>query len=98
MDVYDAGHICNHSDGEGRYAYRLQPSMGDFAIRKLGEALGELLGAELTAGKVQAGWAEGKDASQLEELRKQGMDFVVDVQTAYKADFEAEWLQLLSKV
>ena len=23
MDVYDEGHICNHSDDEGRYAYRV---------------------------------------------------------------------------
>ena len=23
MDVYDNGHICNHSDDEGRYAYRV---------------------------------------------------------------------------
>lgn len=23
MDVYDEGHICNHSDEEGRYAYRV---------------------------------------------------------------------------
>lgn len=23
MDVYDEGHICNHSDDEGRYAYKV---------------------------------------------------------------------------
>lgn len=24
MDVFDAYHICNHSDGEGRYAYNVR--------------------------------------------------------------------------
>ncbi len=23
MDVFDPWHICNHSDGEGRYAYKV---------------------------------------------------------------------------
>jgi hypothetical protein len=23
MDVFDSYHICNHSDGEGRYAYKV---------------------------------------------------------------------------
>lgn len=23
MDIYDEGHICNHSDDEGRYAYKV---------------------------------------------------------------------------
>jgi uncharacterized protein YdiU (UPF0061 family) len=27
MDVYDYNHICNHSDEEGRYSYRMQPTM-----------------------------------------------------------------------
>lgn len=27
MDIYDSMHICNHTDQEGRYAYKYQPSM-----------------------------------------------------------------------
>ena len=27
MDVFDPYHICNHSDGEGRYSYQAQPSV-----------------------------------------------------------------------
>lgn len=27
MDVFDPYHICNHSDGEGRYNYQSQPSV-----------------------------------------------------------------------
>lgn len=27
MDVFDPMHICNHSDEEGRYSYKNQPSM-----------------------------------------------------------------------
>ena len=25
LDVFDPGHICNHSDHQGRYAYGRQP-------------------------------------------------------------------------
>lgn len=27
MDIYDPMHICNHTDQEGRYAYKFQPTM-----------------------------------------------------------------------
>ena len=27
MDIFDSMHICNHTDQEGRYAYKYQPSM-----------------------------------------------------------------------
>lgn len=47
MDLYDEGQICNHSDGEGRYAYRLQPTMGVFAIRELLNAVAPLVGFEI---------------------------------------------------
>ncbi len=43
LDAYDAGHICNHSDHTGRYAYEQQPGVGLWNLQALAEALSSLL-------------------------------------------------------
>ncbi|TAJ50884.1 MAG: YdiU family protein [Nevskiaceae bacterium] len=35
IDAFDAGHICNHSDEGGRYAYQQQPSIGQWNCAQL---------------------------------------------------------------
>ncbi len=47
MDLYDEGQICNQLGREGRYAFRLQPTMGVFAIRELLNAIAPLVGFEI---------------------------------------------------
>ena len=39
IDGFDAGHICNHSDEHGRYAYNMQPQIGHWNLYALGQAL-----------------------------------------------------------
>jgi len=39
IDGFDAGHICNHSDEHGRYAYRQQPAVAHWNLYCLGQAL-----------------------------------------------------------
>ena len=39
LDAFDPGHICNHSDGQGRYAYNKQPNMAYWNLFCLGQAL-----------------------------------------------------------
>ena len=39
MDAFDPGHICNHSDEQGRYAYNRQPNMAYWNLFCLGQAL-----------------------------------------------------------
>ena len=39
LDDYDAGFVCNHTDGEGRYAFDRQPGVGMWNCARLGEAL-----------------------------------------------------------
>ncbi len=39
LDAFDPGHICNHSDTEGRYAYNKQPNMAYWNLFCLGQAL-----------------------------------------------------------
>ena len=44
MEAFDAGHICNHSDFQGRYTYRNQPHVGQWNLYRLAEAFRPLVG------------------------------------------------------
>jgi uncharacterized protein YdiU (UPF0061 family) len=39
LDVFDANHICNHSDNQGRYAYARQPQIAYWNLFCLAQAL-----------------------------------------------------------
>ena len=44
IDGFDAGHVCNHSDSHGRYAYDRQPAIAHWNLCCLGQALVPLTG------------------------------------------------------
>ncbi len=44
MDGFDPGHICNHSDPTGRYAYNRQPPVAFWNLMALAQALMPLIG------------------------------------------------------
>ncbi len=44
LDAFDPGHICNHSDDQGRYAYNKQPNIAYWNLFCLGQALLPLIG------------------------------------------------------
>ncbi|MFG6414781.1 YdiU family protein [Roseateles sp. DC23W] len=46
MDAFDPGHICNHSDDRGRYAYARQPGVAFWNLHALAQALLPLLDGE----------------------------------------------------
>jgi uncharacterized protein YdiU (UPF0061 family) len=39
LDAFDPGHICNHSDEQGRYAYNRQPNIAYWNLYALAQAL-----------------------------------------------------------
>ena len=39
LDQFDPGHICNHTDHQGRYAYARQPNVGFWNLHALAQAL-----------------------------------------------------------
>ena len=43
LDAYDPGHICNHSDNQGRYAFYKQPNVAYWNLFCLGQALMPLI-------------------------------------------------------
>ncbi|RGE45334.1 YdiU family protein [Comamonas testosteroni] len=46
LDAFDPGHICNHSDSQGRYAFNRQPQVAYWNLYCLGQALLPLIGDE----------------------------------------------------
>jgi serine/tyrosine/threonine adenylyltransferase len=44
LDQFDPGHICNHTDHQGRYAYARQPNVGFWNLHALAQALLPLIG------------------------------------------------------
>ena len=49
MDAYVPGHICNHSDTGGRYAFNKQPNIAYWNLYALGQALLPLIGEQEVA-------------------------------------------------
>lgn len=106
MDIYSSNHICNHSDGEGRYSYRNQPPIGVDAVQKFGNALAEIIGCELEmarngdAGEGPAGapkgWAE--DTSKLEAWHDEGLKVVEEIASEFMAVHIQEYKRLMSQV
>ncbi|MEX8519257.1 MAG: YdiU family protein [Leptothrix sp. (in: b-proteobacteria)] len=43
LDAFDPGHICNHSDNQGRYAYARQPGVAYWNLHALAQALTPLV-------------------------------------------------------
>jgi uncharacterized protein YdiU (UPF0061 family) len=59
MDGFDPGHICNHSDTQGRYAYGRQPNIAYWNLYALAQALLPLIGDEDLAEQVLDGYKTG---------------------------------------
>ena len=67
LDAFDANHICNHTDQQGRYAYARQPSVGLWNLQCLAEALLPLIedvdGAEAALAPYPSVFAEAMDTA-----------------------------------
>jgi uncharacterized protein YdiU (UPF0061 family) len=46
LDAFNPGHICNHSDAQGRYAFNKQPNIAYWNLFCLGQALLPLIGEQ----------------------------------------------------
>ncbi|WFC96330.1 hypothetical protein MBRA1_002987 [Malassezia brasiliensis] len=95
MDVFDEEQVCNHSDVLGRYSYKLQPTMVLFAIDKLLEALGPVIGFELlhdrapqpgellaADDKERAAWADHATEACADSIRAELQQTLLDAWSA----------------
>ncbi|KAJ7034965.1 hypothetical protein C8F04DRAFT_1259328 [Mycena alexandri] len=99
MDVFDPFHICNHTDEEGRYAYRSQPTNILFALRALHAALAPLIGAESALGHaVPAGWADAASKEELNTWRKRGTEELKDeLESVAQGETASAYAELMRK-
>ena len=85
MDIWDEGHICNHSDPSGLYSYRRQPERVLFALDKLVKAVSPLIGYEALHGAPMSGWSEGKTKDDVDEWGAKAEETMADWQDEYWA-------------
>ncbi|KAH9063867.1 hypothetical protein EDB87DRAFT_1600794 [Lactarius vividus] len=94
MDIFDRMHVCNHTDQEGRYAYKSQPEMILFALRALLNALSPVVGAEAELGDraVSAGWDEEATKDKIKEWSSKGVALVKEeLEDTFRHEYEAEY-------
>jgi uncharacterized protein YdiU (UPF0061 family) len=49
LDAFDPGHICNHTDSQGRYAFARQPNVAFWNLHALAHGLMPLIGDDVEA-------------------------------------------------
>ncbi|KAF8588280.1 UPF0061-domain-containing protein [Ramaria rubella] len=104
MDVYEENHICNHTDEQGRYAYKVRSDTSGrertivYALRALLTSLSPLIGAELELEHaVPPGWADNASKEQLENWREDGMELKQEVEDTVMDTFNATYWPLMRK-
>ncbi|KAK4984854.1 hypothetical protein LTR50_006325 [Elasticomyces elasticus] len=95
LDNFDPNYTPNHDDHMLRYSYRNQPSIIWWNLVRLGEALGELIGAgarcddeEFVNEGVRKDWAD--------ELVKRAENIIDKTGEEYKTVFLAEYKRLMT--
>jgi uncharacterized protein YdiU (UPF0061 family) len=96
LDTFDPAYTPNHDDHMLRYSYRNQPSIIWWNLVRLGEALGEMMGAGSKVDDkdyVEKGVSEG-DA---DELVKRAEGIIDRAGEEYKAVFLAEYKRVMTQ-
>ncbi|KAI6826116.1 UPF0061 domain-containing protein [Hortaea werneckii] len=95
LDNFDPNYTPNHDDHMLRYSYKNQPSIIWWNLVRLGEAMGELIGAggrcddeEFVTKGVSQDWAD--------ELIKRAENVIEQTGEEYKAVFMAEYKRLMT--
>ena len=53
LDAYDPDHVCNHSDNQGRYSFKNQPSVGLWNLNALATSLTSLISNDELIGALK---------------------------------------------
>jgi len=95
LDTFDPTYTPNHDDHMLRYSYRNQPTIIWWNLVRLGEALGELMGA---GAKVDEDLfvEKGVHADDADELVKRAENVIDRAGEEYKAVFLAEYRRLMT--
>jgi uncharacterized protein YdiU (UPF0061 family) len=96
LDTFDPTYTPNHDDHMLRYSYRNQPTIIWWNLVRLGEALGELMGAGSTVDDsvfVEKGVSE----AGADELVKRAENVIDRAGEEYKAVFLAEYRRIMTQ-
>ena len=95
LDNFDPNYTPNHDDHMLRYSYRNQPSVIWWNLVRLGENLGELIGAGAKVDDTEF-VEEGVSQSWAPELIKRAEGIIGKTGEEYKAVFLAEYKRLMT--
>lgn len=71
MEAFDPGHICNHSDSWGRYAFDQQPAVVHWNLYALGQSLMPLIGSvENTQAAIEDNYWSEYESTYLSLMRR----------------------------
>ncbi len=83
MEAFDPDHICNHTDQQGRYAYKMQPQIAHWNCFALGQALLPLIGSVEDTQAALAGFKPDYDGKMQQLLHaKLGLETIHDDDSA----------------
>nr|WP_295773599.1 YdiU family protein [Rhodoferax sp.] len=106
LDAFDPGHICNHSDNQGRYAFYKQPNVAYWNLYCLGQALLPLIeDQELTIAALETYktiYPQAQDACMAAKLGFAGVqdgqrelaDDVLRLMAVERVDYTIFWRRL----
>jgi uncharacterized protein YdiU (UPF0061 family) len=106
LDAFDPGHICNHSDNQGRYAFYKQPNVAYWNLYCLGQALLPLIGdQELTIAALETyktSYPQAQDACMAAKLgftdvqdgQRELADDVLRLMAVERVDYSIFWRRL----
>lgn len=95
LDNFDPNYTPNHDDHMLRYSYKNQPSIIWWNMVRLGESLGELIGAGSRCDEKEF-VEEGVRKDWTDELVKRAETLIEQVGEEYKAVFLAEYKRLMT--
>jgi uncharacterized protein YdiU (UPF0061 family) len=110
MDGFDPGHICNHSDSGGRYAYHRQPNIAYWNLHALAQALLPLIGDQELAiaalksypnvfpQALQARMQAKLGLTQAQDDDRALIDDVLKLMAAGRVDYPMFWRRLSDHV
>ncbi|KAH8205512.1 hypothetical protein TruAng_000418 [Truncatella angustata] len=95
MDNFDPTYTPNHDDYQLRYSYRNQPSIIWWNLVRLGESLGELIGAGAKVDDKKF-VEEGVEESDVDDLTKRAEKVIMQIGEEYKHVFLSEYKRLMT--
>ncbi|BFZ55585.1 hypothetical protein PYCC9005_002626 [Savitreella phatthalungensis] len=100
MDTFDSSYTPNHDDGNLRYSYKMQPTILWWNCLRLGEALGELMGAADGVDKLfaeEAFLSRQEPPDALDEILTHAEKLIMERAVEFKNTFSAEYKLRMSK-